>query len=50
MIMMYHILLSGGYLPKAELNTRISTKRRRKASFGCVSGVQLDLLEKKCPI
>ena len=34
-------------LPKAELNTKNSTKRRRKASFGWVFGVQLDLLEKK---
>ena len=30
-------------LPKAELNTRNSTKRRRKGSFGWVSGVQLTL-------
>ena len=40
-------LLSDRYLPKAELNTRNSTKRRRKASFGWVSGVQLDSQEKK---
>ena len=33
-------------LPKAELETKNSTKRRRKASFGCVFGFQLDLLEK----
>ena len=32
-------------LPKAELNTKNSTKRRRMASFGWVFGFQLDLLE-----
>ena len=34
-------------LPKAELNTKNSTKRRGKASFGWVFSAQLDLLEKK---
>ena len=34
------------YLPKAELKTKNSTKRRREASFGLVFGFQLDLLEK----
>ena len=34
-------------LPKAELNTKNSTRRRRKASSGWVFGVQLDSLEKK---
>ena len=33
-------------LPKAELNTKNSTRRRRKASSGWVFGVQLDSLEK----
>ena len=33
-------------LPKAELKTKNSTKRRRMASFGWVFGFQLDLLEK----
>ena len=33
-------------LPKVELKTKNSTKRRRKASFGWVFGFQLDLLEK----
>ena len=36
-------------LQKAELNTKNSTKRRRKASFGWVFGVQLGLLEKSAP-
>ena len=35
------------YLPKAELNTKNSTKRPGKGSFGWVFGVQLDSLEKK---
>ena len=35
------------YLPKAEMNTKNSTKQRLKASFGWVFGVQLGLLEKK---
>ena len=35
---------------EGELNTRNSTKRWRKASFGWVSDVQHDLLEKKWPI
>ena len=30
-------------LPKAEFNTKSSTKRRRKSSFGWVFGVQLGL-------
>ena len=42
-------LFSYRHLPKAELNTRNSTKRRRKASFGWVSGVQLDSQEKSDP-
>ena len=33
-------------MPKAELNIKNSTKRRRKASFGWVFAFQLDLLEK----
>ena len=33
-------------LPKAEFNTKNSTKQRRKASFGGVFGVQFDSLQK----
>ena len=33
-------------MPKAELKTKNSTKRRRKVSFGWVFGFQLNLLEK----
>ena len=35
------------YLPKAKLNTKNSTKWRRKGSFGWVSGLPIDLVSKK---
>ena len=49
MIMMKQALYNDFHLPKADLNTRNSTKLRCKASFGWVCGGQLDLLEKKWP-
>ena len=42
------VLISQLHIPKAELNTRNSTKRRLRAPFGCwVSGVQLGLRQMK---
>ena len=47
LMMMWQVLIPKLDLPKAEFNTKNSTKWRRMALFGWVFAVQLDLLEKK---